>query len=183
MKRIPLITRSASPLTEPPQTPPSDIELTPKAPEGEKEKKQRKEKKHIIDSVTELADGPGARVGRGRNAGLGAAVTKDVSDIVTAHPSLPRSALVMRLLEIREDPLAHFLPTRNTQHGTFFSAAPYSWSESATVTLMSLWWMVRRVGLLMTISASTASTFCAREVVGACLRSPIEEWEERMRSV
>ena len=124
MKRVPLITRSASPLTEPPQTPPPDIELTPKAPEGEKEKKQRKEKKQIIDSVTELADGPGARVGRGRNAGLGAAVTKDVSDIVTAHPSLPRSALVMRLLEIREDPLAHFLPTRNTQHGTFFSAAP-----------------------------------------------------------
>ena len=124
MKRVPLIPRLASPLTEPPQTPPPDIELTPKAPEGEKEKKQRKEKKQIIDSVTELADGPGARVGRGRNAGLGAAVTKDVSDIVTAHPSLPRSALVMRLLEIREDPLAHFLPTRNTQHGTFFSAAP-----------------------------------------------------------
>ena len=86
--------------------------------------KKRKEKKQIIDSVTELADGPGPRVGRGRNAGLGAAVNQDVSDIVTEHSYLPHSSLVMRLLEIRDDPLAHFLPTRVTPHGTFFSAAP-----------------------------------------------------------
>ena len=72
---------TASPLTEPPQTPPPDIELTPKAVTEEVAKK-RKEKKQIIDSVTELADGPGPRVGRGRNAGLGAAVNQDVSDIV-----------------------------------------------------------------------------------------------------
>ena len=64
---------AASPLTEPPQTPPPDVELAPKVPE-ETAKKQRKEKKQIIDPVTELADGPGARVGRGRNAGLGAPV-------------------------------------------------------------------------------------------------------------
>ena len=30
----------------------------------------------------------------------------------------------MRLLEIRDDPLAHFLPTKTTAHGTFFYAAP-----------------------------------------------------------
>ncbi|KAI0779378.1 Rec8 like protein-domain-containing protein [Fomes fomentarius] len=104
--------RASSPLTEPPQTPPPDVELTPKAVPEEAAKK-RKEKKQIIDSVTELTDGPGARVGRGH-----------VSDIVTEHPYLPRSSLVMRLLEIRDDPLAHFLPTKTTAQGTFFNAAP-----------------------------------------------------------
>ena len=45
----------------------------------------------------------------------------------------------MRLLEIREDPLAHFLPTRNTQHGTFFSAAPPGLApELADATLQLL---------------------------------------------
>ena len=110
---------AASPLTEPPQTPPPEVELTPKAAPEEVVKK-RKEKKQIIDSVTELADGPGANVG----AGLGATATKDVSDIVTEHPYLPRSSLVMRLLEIRDDPLSHFLPTKTTPQGTFFNAAP-----------------------------------------------------------
>ena len=57
--------RVASPLTEPPQTPPPDVELTPKVVPEEVAKKQRKEKKQIIDSVTELADGPGARVAEG----------------------------------------------------------------------------------------------------------------------
>ncbi|KAI0769746.1 Rec8 like protein-domain-containing protein [Trametes elegans] len=115
--------RASSPLTEPPQTPPPDVELTPKVVTEEATKK-KKEKKQIIDSVTELADGPGARVGRGRHGGLGAPVTKDVSDIVTEHPTLPRSSLMMRLLEIRDDPLAHFLPTKSTAQGTYFNAAP-----------------------------------------------------------
>ncbi|KAI8972255.1 Rec8 like protein-domain-containing protein [Trametes punicea] len=115
--------RASSPLTEPPQTPPPDVELTPKVV-AEEATKKKKERKQIIDSVTELEDGPGAQVGRGRNGGLGAPVTKDVSDIVTEHPSLPRSSLVMRLLEIRDDPMAHFLPTRTTPQGTFFNAAP-----------------------------------------------------------
>ncbi|CDO75674.1 hypothetical protein BN946_scf184941.g27 [Trametes cinnabarina] len=85
--------------------------------------RRRKERKQIIDSVTELEDGPGA-IGRGRNGGLGAPVTKDVSEIVTEHLTLPRSALVMRLQEIRDDPLAYFLPTKATPQGTFFNAAP-----------------------------------------------------------
>lgn len=89
-----------------------------------KVKRKLKEKKQIIDAVTELEDGPGAKVGRGRNAGLGALVTKDVSDILAEQQFLHRSSLVMRLLEIRDDPLAHFLPTKVTPDGTFLCAAP-----------------------------------------------------------
>lgn len=116
----------ASPLSEGPKTPGDDVNLTPRAAANEdaKAKRKPKEKKQIIDSVTELEDGPGAKAGRGRNAGLGAALKKDVSGIITEHHFLPRSAIVMRLLEIREDPLAHFLPTKTTPNGTFFCAAP-----------------------------------------------------------
>jgi len=118
----------ASPLTEPPQTPPPDLHLTPKAVAQElgddeataKTKRKPKEKKQIIDDITELTDGPGARAGRG----LGAPVVKDVSDILADQQSLPRSAVVMRLMEIREDPLAYFLPTKVTPEGTFFFAGP-----------------------------------------------------------
>ncbi|KAG5637033.1 hypothetical protein H0H81_006028 [Sphagnurus paluster] len=117
--------RASSPLTEPPVTPPPDGPLTTEIPlEPTKNKRKPKEKKQIIDSVTELADGPGAKVGRGRAGGLGAPMTKDVSDIVTEQQFLPRSSVVMRLLAIREDPLAHFLPTKVTPNGTFVCAAP-----------------------------------------------------------
>lgn len=111
-------------------TPPPDMEITAGAAAAEaqgltgKAKRKPKEKKQIIDSVTELADGPGARVGRGRNAGLGSQQAKDVSGILTEQHFLPASPLVMRLLEIREDPIAHFLPTKVTPNGTFFCAAP-----------------------------------------------------------
>ncbi|KAF9241569.1 Rec8 like protein-domain-containing protein [Melanogaster broomeanus] len=133
-ERTPSQTRSpsrmSSPLTEPPQTPPPfDLNLTPRAAEQElpeedneatKTKRKLKEKKQIIDSVIELADGPGARGGRG----LGAPVIRDVSDILAEQQFLPRSTMVMRLLEIREDPLAHFLPTKVTPEGTFFFVGP-----------------------------------------------------------
>lgn len=110
-------------------TPPDDVNLTPRAAAVEeqaaaKAKRKPKEKKQIIDSVTELEEGPGRKGGRGRNAGLGAPITKDVSGILTEHHFLPRSSVVMRLLEIREDPLAHFLPMKVTPNGTFFCAAP-----------------------------------------------------------
>ncbi|OCH84666.1 hypothetical protein OBBRIDRAFT_764010 [Obba rivulosa] len=114
--------RASSPLTEPPQTPPPDLELTPRVDAQEKRKK-RKERRQIIDTVTELANGPGAQISRGRNAGIGPQ-TADVSSIVTEHNYLPHSPLVMRLLEIREDPISHFLPTKVTPTGTFFCAAP-----------------------------------------------------------
>ena len=83
-----------------------------------------REKKQIIDSVTELQDGPGAKVGRGRGGGLGAPMAKDVSNILTDQQFLPRSSVVMRLLAIRDDPLAHFLPTKVTNNGAFFCGAP-----------------------------------------------------------
>lgn len=123
----------ASPLTEPPQTPPHIANnLTPRVAQPElpdeaeveldaaKVKRKPKEKKQIIDSVIELADGPGARAGRG----LGAPVVRDISDILAEQQFLPRSTMVMRLLEIRDDPLAHFLPTKVTPEGTFFCAGP-----------------------------------------------------------
>jgi len=123
--------RASSPLSEPPPTPPPEEILSPRtvAAEAEaaakaKKKRHQKEKKQIIDAVTELNDGPGAKVGRGRGAGLGAPMTKDVSNILTEQHFLPRSSIVMRLLEIREDPLAHFLPTKTTVDGTFLCGAP-----------------------------------------------------------
>ncbi|KAK7472631.1 sister chromatid cohesion protein 1 [Stygiomarasmius scandens] len=109
--------RASSPLTEPPATPPPpdvDVEATPTVA---KVKRKAKEKKQIIDSVTELQDGA-----RGRNAG--APVNRDLSDILTEPQFLPRSSTVMRLLEIHNDPLAHFLPTRITPNGTYLCAAP-----------------------------------------------------------
>lgn len=84
--------------------------------------RRRKDKKQIFDAVTELAGGPGARVGGGRGAGQ--SQRPDVSGIVTENHYLPSSPVVIRLLEIRADPISHFLPTRITPAGTFFSAAP-----------------------------------------------------------
>ncbi|KAF7361944.1 RAD21 protein [Mycena venus] len=75
------------------------------------------------DKTPKAKRGPGAKVGK-RNGGLGPAVTTDVSGILTEQHFLPRSALMMRLLEIRDDPIAHFLPTKVTPNGTFFCAAP-----------------------------------------------------------
>ncbi|KAH8119289.1 Rec8 like protein-domain-containing protein [Phellopilus nigrolimitatus] len=112
--------RASSRLTTPPPSPvPEDPNATPRGADAagqenqESPTKKRKftNKKQIIDAITELEDGPGMNVGH-------------VSDIVTKQHFLPRSRSVMRLLEIRQDPLAHFLPTRNTPTGTYFCAAP-----------------------------------------------------------
>lgn len=114
----------ASPLSDAPLTPPPEDPIPlPGGDKTPKAKRKPKEKKQIIDSVTELEGGPGAKVGK-RNGGLGPAVTTDVSGILTEQQFLPRSSIVMRLLEIRDDPLAHFLPTKVTPNGTFFCAAP-----------------------------------------------------------
>ncbi|TDL26250.1 hypothetical protein BD410DRAFT_764723 [Rickenella mellea] len=114
--------------TPPPSPPPEDPNATPRAADGEdaakKAAKKKVPKKQIIDNVTELEDGPGAKVGRGRNGGLGGQINKDVSGIVTQQRFLPRSRSIMRLLEIRQDPLAHFLPTKVTPTGTYFCAGP-----------------------------------------------------------
>jgi cohesin complex subunit SCC1 len=80
------------------------------------EEKRKRKKKQIFDDLTELE-------GRGRG-GLGPLNAMDVSSILTDHQYLPRSSVVMRLLEIRDDPIAHFLPTKVTPNGTFFFAGP-----------------------------------------------------------
>ncbi|KAJ6593844.1 Rec8 like protein-domain-containing protein [Mycena capillaripes] len=116
--------RASSPLSDAPLTPPpEDPTALPDVNKPSKVKRKLKEKKQIIDSVTELEGGPGAKVGK-RNGGLGPAVTTDVSGILTEQHFLPRSSVMMRLLEIRDDPIAHFLPTKVTPNGTFFCAAP-----------------------------------------------------------
>ncbi|KAL1750065.1 Rec8 like protein-domain-containing protein [Schizophyllum commune] len=121
--------RASSPLSEVPPTPPQQPEAgdataeDPTTPVAKKQRKPR-EKKQIIDSVTELEGGPGARGGRGRNAGLGAPTDVDVTDILTEQQFLPRSTLMMRLQEVHDDPLAHFMPTKTTADGTFLSCAP-----------------------------------------------------------
>lgn len=74
-------------------------------------KRKPKEKKQIIDSVIDLA--------AGRHGGK-----VDVSNIVEEPHFLPRSTVVMRLLEFKHDPVGHFLPTKITAEGTFFCAAP-----------------------------------------------------------
>ncbi|KAF5370811.1 hypothetical protein D9758_001863 [Tetrapyrgos nigripes] len=112
--------RASSPLTEIPLTPPPpdlEADATPNATKG---KRKMKEKKQIIDSVTELQDGT-QDGNRGRNA---APSKRDVSGILTEPHFLPKSSVVMRLMEIHNDPLAHFLPTKVTPNGTYFCAAP-----------------------------------------------------------
>lgn len=126
-------------MKEPPETPPDVVQVLPdveQAPQvQEKAKRKQKEKKAIVDNETELKDGPGAR-GRGRNHGLGSQVNKDVSDIITEHHYLPRSTLVMRLLEIRNDPLSYFMPTKVTPEGAFFYAGPPGLAPELTEMFM-----------------------------------------------
>ncbi|KAF8608686.1 hypothetical protein BDV93DRAFT_485933 [Ceratobasidium sp. AG-I] len=118
--------RASTPLSEPPPTPKADdilpgitpktaARISKKAEETEKltGKKKTTAKKLVVDSVAELAD---ERPGR-RNE-------KDLSAIQTEQHFLPNSTTVMRLLEIRADPIARFLPTKTTPNGTFFCAAP-----------------------------------------------------------
>lgn len=118
--------RASSPLSEVPLTPPADVEMEAPIVVVEKqaeqpeeptvEERRKRKKKQIFDDLTELE-------GRGRG-GLGPLNAVDVSAILTDHQYLPRSSVVMRLLEIREDPISHFLPTKVTPNGTFFFAGP-----------------------------------------------------------
>lgn len=136
----------ATPLSEPPPTPKADdilpgitpktaARISKKAEETEKltGKKKTTAKKLVVDSVAELAE---ERPGRRNEKDLSAIQTEVRSALML--PSLPRtedasldqqrflpnSTTVMRLLEIRDDPIAHFLPTKTTPNGTFFCAAP-----------------------------------------------------------
>ncbi|TFK95498.1 Rec8 like protein-domain-containing protein [Pterulicium gracile] len=119
------MSRFSSPLTEmpgtpPPETPAAELEKTPTKP-----KRKPKEKKQIIDSIIELADGgPAGRGRRGAQNGFGAPMTKDVSNILKDPNFIPHSSLTTRFLEIRHDPLVHFMPTTTTNAGSFISYAP-----------------------------------------------------------
>jgi cohesin complex subunit SCC1 len=118
----------ASPLTDVPLTPPpfEDLEAIPDAvpPPTEKAKRKMKDKKQIIDSVTELQNGIAAAGNRGRAGANANPLNTDVSNIISAQHFLPRSAIVMRLLEIRDDPVTYFLPTAAKGNSNLFSAAP-----------------------------------------------------------
>ncbi|CAE6460795.1 unnamed protein product [Rhizoctonia solani] len=117
--------RASTPLSEPPPTPgagdvlpgitPTTAErISKKAEETEKlsGRKKTTTKKLVVDTVAELAEER-----RGRR-------DEDLSAIQTEQQFLPNNTTVARLLEIRADPIAHFLPTKTTPNGTFFCAAP-----------------------------------------------------------
>ncbi|KAJ7435654.1 hypothetical protein B0H11DRAFT_2256988 [Mycena galericulata] len=65
--------------------------------------------KRIMDPVTEL---PG-RIG-----------ATNATSILTAQKFIPKSSIVRRLLKIRQDPLAHFMPTEVKPGGRFICVAP-----------------------------------------------------------
>ena len=110
----------ASPLTELPATPPPQAVDTTVTQDAHlnKLKKKLKDRKQIIDSVTEISN-----MNR-RGAAAANPLNTDISSITTEQHFLPRSSIVIRLLEIRDDPLSHFFPIQVTPKGTFFSAAP-----------------------------------------------------------
>lgn len=89
---------------------------------NKKPPRKKPQKKQIVDSVIELDDGPGLRPGR--NGTMESQPKRDLSDILTEQRFLPQSRTVMRLMEIRDDPLGHFFPTKNTPNGTFLYAGP-----------------------------------------------------------
>ncbi|KAG9101751.1 sister chromatid cohesion protein 1 [Ceratobasidium sp. UAMH 11750] len=140
--------RASTPLSEPPPTPKADdvlpgitpktaARISKKAEETEKltGKKKAAVKKPVVDSVAELAeDRPGRRGER------------DLSAIQTEQHFLPNSTTVMRLLEIRADPIAHFLPTKTTPNGTFFCAAPPGLPPSLAEMFMFPTTNLRRAG-------------------------------------
>ncbi|RXW13676.1 hypothetical protein EST38_g12180 [Candolleomyces aberdarensis] len=113
--------RASSPLTDLPDTPVAANEKALPDAEPVVRPKKVREKKQIIDSVTELNEGAtGAR----RDRLADALPLKDIGNIVTEQHFLPRSSLTMRLMEIREDPLNHFLPTLTKDNQSYFCAAP-----------------------------------------------------------
>ncbi|KAG2020491.1 Rad21 protein [Coprinopsis cinerea AmutBmut pab1-1] len=113
----PSSSRASSPLTELPDTPAADDNPLPDTNVEPKPVRKPRERKQIIDSVTEMADGPGF-------ASQGDGPFKDVSNIVTEQRFLPRTALEMKLFAIGDDPLPHFLPTKTINNDLFLSAGP-----------------------------------------------------------
>jgi cohesin complex subunit SCC1 len=109
------------PLTPPPL---DHQQLHAEAPPAEKSKRKLKDRKQIIDSVTELQNGTATNANRGRAAGNANPLNTNLASITSEQHFLPRSSIVMRLLEIRGDPVTYFLPTQSKTNSTFYSAAP-----------------------------------------------------------
>ena len=71
--------------------------------------RQAKARKQIVDAHTELPDAQLGGLSQGLSQGaVGQAA--NLADILTEERYLPRSRAYLRLLTIREDPFAHFLP-------------------------------------------------------------------------
>ncbi|KAF8894892.1 Rec8 like protein-domain-containing protein [Gymnopilus junonius] len=119
--------RASSPLTDVPVTPPPghqtlDGDVGIAASSADKPKRKMKDKKQIIDSVTELQNGiglPNNRGGTNSNP-----LNMNTAGITSTHHFLPKSSIVMKLLEIREDPVNYFLPIQAKTQGTFFIGGP-----------------------------------------------------------
>lgn len=109
------------PLTPPPLDHP---QLDAAPPLADKSKRKPRDRKQIIDSITELQNGTSINANRGRAAGNANPLNTDITNITSQQHFLPRSSIVMRLLEIREDPVTYFLPTQSKANAAFYSAAP-----------------------------------------------------------
>ncbi|PWZ02374.1 hypothetical protein BCV70DRAFT_198657 [Testicularia cyperi] len=71
--------------------------------------KQAKARKQIVDARTELPESQLGSLSQGLSQG-GAGQTANLEDILTEERYLPRSRAYLRLLTIRQDPFAHFMP-------------------------------------------------------------------------
>lgn len=108
----------------------------PGAERPEKVKRRPKDKKQIIDAVTELQNQ--SQNNRGRAAALANPLNLDTSIITSKQHYLPRSSIVMRLMEIRDDPINYFLPTQAKSTSNIFSAPPGLTPELATLFSRSM---------------------------------------------
>lgn len=71
--------------------------------------RQAKARKQIVDALTELPESQLGGLSQGLSQGS-ASQAANLADILTEERYLPRSRAYLRLLSIREDPFAHFMP-------------------------------------------------------------------------
>ncbi|KAK2467755.1 hypothetical protein APHAL10511_000050 [Amanita phalloides] len=112
--------RASSPLTELPQTPPNTaFDISPLTVEDRKSSAWRttKGKKQIVDSVTELQDNFESNYPH-LDDGL------DMTGTKSEQQFLRKSPVVLRLLEIHNNPIVHLFYGKNKQHNIFHCAAP-----------------------------------------------------------
>ncbi|SPC62370.1 related to Double-strand-break repair protein rad21 [Ustilago sp. UG-2017b] len=71
--------------------------------------RQAKARKQVVDDLTELPESQLGGLSQGLSQGS-ASQAANLADILTEERYLPRSRAYLRLLSIREDPFAHFMP-------------------------------------------------------------------------